>query len=323
MFQAMRTVYICDVIEENGINLLRAKDFNVEINKSGKDLSPDQLKEIFGKYDAVISMVYNKIDQKLIKLASGKLKIIANYAVGYDNIDIEAAMKKKIVVANTPGVASESVAEYTFSLIFALTKHLFSADRFIRSGKFAKFDPNLFLSRQLWGQTIGIIGLGRIGTFVAQIAYSGLRMKILYSEPQRAEDFDLLYEAQFLPIEDILKSADIVSLHVPLTPLTVHLIGRRELKLMKKSAILINTARGRIVDEEALIWALREREIAGAGLDVFEYEPQISGELMRLSNVIMTPHIASATYETRGKKSANCPPKKKKYFFFCKKKRRG
>lgn len=266
----MPSVYICDVIEENGLEMLRSKGFAVEINKSGRDLTPDGLKKILGEHDAVISMVGNKIDEKLIKSAGRKLKIIANYAVGFDNIDILAAKKKKIAIANTPGVASESVAEHTFSLILALKKHLFSADNFVRSGKFAKFDPNLYLSRQLWGQTIGIVGLGRIGTFVAQIAYGGFRMKVLYSDQKRAEDFELIYEAEFSPIEDILKRADVVSLHVPLAPQTIHLIGRRELKLMKNSAILINTARGPIVDEEALVWALKEREIAGAGLDVFK-----------------------------------------------------
>lgn len=299
----MRSVYICDVIEENGINLLRSKDFDVEINKSGRDLSFDQLREIFSKYDAVITMVYNNIDEKVIKSASKKLKIIANYAVGYDNINLEAAKKKKIVITSTPGVASESVAEHTFSIILALSKHLFEADRFVKGGRFAKFDPNLYLSRQLWGQTIGIIGLGRIGTFVAQIAFGGFRMKIAYFDRKRSEDFELVYEAEYLPIEEILKFADIVTLHVPLTKETRHLVGRRELKMMKNSAILINTARGPIVNEEALIWALEEKEIAGAGLDVFEHEPKIPRALMSFDNVIFTPHIASATYETRAKMS--------------------
>lgn len=299
----MPSVYICDVIEENGINLLRSRGFTTDINKSGRDLSFEELKKVFTKYDAVITMVNNKVDDKLIKKSSKQLKVIANYAVGYDNIDTIFAKKKKITVCNTPGVASESVAEHTFALIFALNKHLFGADRFIRSGKFSKFDPNLFLSRQLWGQTIGVIGLGRIGTFVAQIAYGGFRMKILYFDQKRSEDFELIYSAQFGDIETVLKYADIISLNVPLTDKTRHLIGRRELKLMKNSAILINTARGQVVDEEALIWALREKEIAGVGLDVFEHEPQISRELFTFDNVIVTPHIASATVETRKKMS--------------------
>lgn len=299
----MASVYICDVIEENGINLLKSHGFTFDINKSGRDLSFDELKKVFSKYDAVVTMVNNKIDEKLIKSASRKLKVIANYAVGFDNIDIKSAAKRKITVCNTPGVASESVAEHTFALVLALNKHLFAADRFVRSGKFFKFDPNLFLSAQLWGQTIGVIGLGKIGTFVAQIAYGGFRMKVLYFDKKRSEDFELIYGAQFRDIEMILTHSDIVTLHIPLTDETRHLIGRRELKLMKKSAILINTARGPIVDEEALIWALREKEIAGCAIDVFEREPQISHELFTFDNVIVTPHTASATIETREKMS--------------------
>ena len=267
----MPKVYICDVIEENGIASLKQKGFEVEINKSGKDLDFENLKNIFSSYDAVITMIYNKIDSKLIKSASKKLKIISNYAVGFDNIDVKTAQNRKIAVTNTPGVASESVAEHVFSLIAALNKHLFEADRFIRSGKFSRFDPNLFLSNQLWGQTIGIIGLGRIGMFVGQIAYGGFRMKITYFDVKRSEDFELVCNAQYGDVESVLKRADVVTIHVPLLPSTHHLFGRRELKLMKNSAILINTSRVPVVDEEALIWALREKEIAGVGLDVFEY----------------------------------------------------
>src|SRR3989338_610470 len=299
----MPKVYICDVIEENGIASLKQKGFEVEINKSGKDLDFENLQKIFSSCDAVVTMVYNKIDAKLIKSASKKLKVISNYAVGFDNIDVKEAQKRKIVVTNTPGVASESVAEHAFSLIIALNKHLFEADRFVRSGKFSRFDPNLFLSNQLWGQTIGIIGLGRIGMFVGQIAYGGFRMKITYFDVKRSEDFELVCNAQYGDVESVIKRADIVTIHVPLLPSTHHLIGRRELKLMKNSAFLINTSRGPVVDEEALIWALMEKKIAGVGLDVFEHEPAVSRELFAFENVILTPHIASATYETREKMS--------------------
>lgn len=299
----MPRVYICDIIEENGIALLKQKGFEIEINKGGKDLSFESLQKIFSTFDAVITMVYNKIDAKLIKSAAKKLKVISNYAVGTDNIDVRQAQRRKIAVTNTPGVASESVAEHAFSLIAALGKHLFEADRFVRSGKFSKFDPNLFLSKQLWGQTIGIIGLGRIGMFVGQIAHGGYRMKVDYFDIKRSEDFEMVCEAEYMDVEHLLTCADIVTLHVPLLPTTHHLIGKRELKLMKNSAVLINTCRGPVVDEEALIWALREKEIAGAGLDVFEHEPAISRELFALNNVILTPHIASATYETRKKMS--------------------
>lgn len=295
----MPKVFVTGVISENGLHLLRQKGFTVEVNKSGKDLSAAELKKTFDEYDAVISMVNNKLDNDVIGSASANLKIISNYAVGVDNIDIAAAKQKSIIVTNTPGVANESVAEHVFALIFACSKSLISADRFVREGKYHKWDPNLFLSHQTWGQTIGIIGLGRIGTFVGQIAYGGFRMNVMYFDVRRAEDFELICEARYGTVEEILKVADIVTLHVPLTDKTRHMIGREELKRMKNSAILINTSRGPVVEEDALVWALKQNEIAAAGLDVFEFEPKISKELLNLENVVVTPHIASATFETR------------------------
>ena len=156
-----------------------------------------------------------------------------------------------------------------------------------------------FLSNQIWGKTIGIVGLGKIGTFVAQIAFGGLRMKILYFDVSRSEDFELLTEARYCSVDELLKESDIVTLHVPLTPKTHHLISKSQFRIMKNTAILINTARGPIVNQEDLIWALKNKEIASAGLDVFEHEPDIAHELTILDNVVLTPHIASATVETR------------------------
>ena len=296
----MPSVYITSQIPQIGINLLKQKGFTVETNNSGKYLTKDQLKNVFYRYNAVLIMMTDKIDMDILKSASSNLKVIANYAVGYDNIDVLDAKRKGIIVTNTPGVASESVAEHTFLLIFAASKKLIEADKFVRLGKYQKWDPMSFLSSQIWGKTIGIIGLGKIGVFVGQIAYSGLRMKILYYDIARAEDFELLTEAKFTSLDQLLKEADIITIHCPLTEKTRHLIGNEQFDLMKKSAILINTARGPIVDENALIEALKNGKIAAAGLDVFEFEPQISEDLIRLPNVVLTPHIASATIETRG-----------------------
>jgi glyoxylate reductase len=295
----MHKVFITGQIEENGIELLRKKGFKVDIVE--KECVMDaQLREIFSAYDAVVTMVCDKIDEDLISHASsGKLKIIANYGVGFDNIDVLAAKRKGIVVANTPGVAGESVAEHSFALILACSKHLIEADRFVRQGHYHRFDPKAFLSPQLWGKTIGIIGLGRIGTYVGHIAFGGFKMKILYSDIARSEDFEMLTEAKYVPMNALLKEADFVSLHAPLTPQTKHMIGREQFKMMKKEAVFVNTARGAIVDEQALIWALKEKVIAAAGLDVYENEAQISAELRALSNVVLTPHTASATTETR------------------------
>lgn len=295
----MPKVFVTGIVSENGLNLLRQKGFSIDINNSSEDLTAGELKKIFGEYDAIISMVNNKLDSEVVNSASSKLKIISNYAVGYDNIDLAAAKQKGIIVTNTPGVANESVAEHVFALIFACNKSIINADRFVREGKYQRWDPNLFLSHQVWGQTIGIIGLGRIGTFVGQIAYGGFRMNVLYFDMKHAEDFELICEARYATVAEILEQADIVTLHVPLTDKTMHMIGRGELKKMKNSAILINTSRGPVVEEEALVWALKQKEIAAAGLDVFEFEPKISKELLTLENVVVTPHIASATYETR------------------------
>ena len=295
----MPKVYITSSIPQIGINLLRQKSFSVEINTSANNLTKDQLKEVFSKYDAVLTLMTDKIDSDVLKAASPNLKIIANYAVGFDNIDVLEAKRRNIIVTNTPGVASESVAEHTFLLIFACAKKLIEADKFVRLDKYQRWDPMAFLSSQIWGKTIGIIGLGKIGIFVGQIAYGGLRMKILYCDIARAEDFELLTAATFVDLNTLLKNADIITLHCPLTEKTRHLIGKEEFNIMKKNAVLINTARGPLVDEEALIFALKSNQIVAAGLDVFEFEPQISEDLIRLPNVVLTPHIASATYETR------------------------
>src|SRR3989344_6925188 len=299
----MPKVYVAGKIQDNGIELLKRKGFKVDLNLTDKDLTREELKDIFSKYDAVITMPTDNVDSDLLSSASKNLKVIANYAVGYDNIDERAAKKSDIVVCNTPGVANEAVAEHTFAMIFALNKQLKVADRFVREGNFKQWDPNAFLSHQLWGQTIGIIGLGRIGTFVGQIAYGGFRMHILYYDIARSEDFELLCEASYTDIRSLLGLSDIVTLHVPLTAETRGMISTAEFKLMKKSAILINPSRGPIVDEQALIWALKEKEIAAAGLDVYEHEPNVSAELIKMNNVILTPHTASATIETREKMS--------------------
>lgn len=295
----MPSVFITAKIPEVGASLLRKKGFRVKINDSERNLTKEQLKEVLAKYDGVVTLFTDRIDENLLAAASGKLKIISNFAVGFDNIDVLAAKRKGIVVTNTPGIAGESVAEHTFMLILACVKRLIEADKYVRRGQFVKWDPLAFLSPQIWGKTIGIVGLGRIGTYVGHIACGGFRMRILYYDVVRSEDFEMLTEAKRVNLDHLLKESDIVSLHVPLNSQTKHLIGKKELEMMKNTAILVNTSRGAVVDEEALIWALSEKKIAAAGLDVYEHEPEIPHELKTLSNVVLTPHIASATVETR------------------------
>jgi len=295
----MPSVYITGKIPESGIILLKKKGYQVDINESGKSLTKKELSDVFAKYEAVITLVFDKIDEDVIKSAKGNLKIIANFAVGFDNIDVLAAKRRGIVVTNTPGVASESVAEHTMMLILACSKKLIEADRYVRLGRFEQWDPLLFLSAGVSGKTIGIVGLGKIGKSIGKIAFAGFGMKILYSDPVRSEDFEILTEAKFTSLEILLAESDFVTLHVPLNKTTYHLIDKRKLAMMKETAILINSSRGPVVAEQALIWALSEKVIAGAGLDVYEHEPHIVHDLKILGNVILTPHIASATYETR------------------------
>lgn len=299
----MSKVFITSPIPGDYHAILTKSDFKVDKNSDARNLTKEELKKVFGEYDAVITLVNDKIDADVIDAAGPNLKIISNYAVGFDNIDVLAANKKNIIVTNTPGVANESVAEHVFALIMALSKDLVSADKFVRLGKYRRWDPNIFLSGGVWGKTLGIIGLGRIGSFVGYIAHNGFNMKILYHDIVHSEDFELLDDAEFASLEKILKNSDFVTLHVPLTSQTKHMISKAEFKMMKESAYLINTSRGPVVDESALIWALREKEIAGAGLDVYEHEPHIEESLKTLTNVVMTPHTASATLDTRERMS--------------------
>lgn len=269
---------------------------------------------IVGSHDftganAILSLLNDKITGEVMDAAGPQLKIIANYAVGFDNIDLEAAKKRNIYVTNTPGGFVESVAEHTIALALAVTRRILEADKYVRDNKYHAWEPMLLMGTQLYGKKIGIVGLGRIGSFVAKIAHYGFSMQVLYHTHKP----DLAMEAEMGAVycdtlDKLLASADIVSLHVPLCAETKHLISGPQLKTMKMSSILINTARGAVVDELALIEALKNKTIAGAGLDVFEEESNpenltVNPELTSLTNIVLTPHIASSTAEARGEMS--------------------
>ena len=244
---------------------------------------------------AIIAL--KKIDRQFLDLAP-KLKIVARFGVGYDNVDVEACTKKGVYVTITPNVLSDAVAELTFALILSLTRKIIEADRYVRS-EWAKGEKRFPLGIDLKGKTIGIIGCGRIGYQVARKAY-GFEMSILYHDMLRNKEVEERFKARFVSLEELLRISDIVTLHVPLTEATKGLIGEKELNLMKKSAYLINTSRGPVVDQEALTRALEEGKIAGAGLDVFTPEPiPLDHPLLKLDNVVLTPHIGSGTVETR------------------------
>jgi glyoxylate reductase len=295
----MSTVFICRPIPELAESILRQGGIEVFKNEQDKILSSEELKKAVKGMDGVLSLLTDKIDGEVMDAAGKQLKVVANYAAGFDNIDVEAAKKRKVVITNTPGVLTEAVAEHTIALMAAVARRLVESDKFIREGKYKQWMPMGFLGPQFWGKTLGVVGLGRIGSFVAEMVFRGFHMEILYYDIKRDERLEMEVDAKFTKLEDLLRRSDFVTLHVPLLPQTRHLISAAQFKLMKKTAILINTSRGPVVDEEALVEALKGNEIWGAGLDVFEKEPKVHPELVKMDNVVLTPHIASATQEAR------------------------
>lgn len=294
-------VFISREIPKKAINMI-ANVYDVVIWKKMQPPSPDEYKERVKDADALVSLLSDKIDSSFLDVAKN-LRIIAQYAVGYDNIDIAECTKRGIYVTNTPGVLSESVADLTIGLILAITRRIVEGDKFIRSGEWEKlgvaWHPNLLVGMDLKGKTLGIIGMGSIGYEVAKRA-KAFGMKIIYYSRRRKENVEKELDAKFFELEDLLRNSDIVSIHTPLTKETYHLIGEKEIKMMKSTAYLINTARGAIVDEEILYKALKERWIAGAALDVFSKEPYPkNSKLLELENLVVTPHIGSAGKETR------------------------
>jgi glyoxylate reductase len=253
-------------------------------------------------HDYIYSLLTDTIDARFLEACAAstpRLKMVANMAVGFNNIDVEAAARLKIAVSNTPGVLSDTTADLAFALLMATARRIPEAERYLRAGKYKGWGPLLFCGAEVHGSTLGLIGVGRIGRIIAKRA-SGFDMKVIYYDVHRlSPEEEGQYHLTYLPLDEVLHQADFVSIHTPYMPSTHHLIGERELKLMKPSAILINTARGPILDEKALVKALQNRTIAGAGLDVFENEPAVEPELLTMENAVLLPHIASASLKTR------------------------
>lgn len=297
----MKKIFVTRKIPDIGIEMLKNKGYEVTISKESRPLTKKEIiKNIKGKnYDVVLSLLTDSIDSEVMNSAP-TVKLYANYAVGFNNIDIKEAQKRGIVVTNTPGGSTERVAEHTLALIFSLVCRVTEGDRFIRSGKFTGFDPMLFWGAPVAGETLGIIGAGRIGSRVAEMAVKGFGMKLVYSDPFRNEALENGLGARYMKTPDeVLEQADIVSLHCSLGEGSCHLINEERLRKMKKNAYIVNTSRGAVIDEKALVKVLKEKLIAGAGLDVFENEPLLSPGLSTFPNVILTPHIASAEEGTR------------------------
>ena len=264
---------------------------DVDINDQGS-LSPDELKRRLADKDGLICVVTDKITPDALE-AGAKLKVVANIAVGYDNIDVPAARSRGIVVTNTPDVLTEAVAEITWGLIFSITRRIVEGDRLVRRGAWKGWALDFMLGTELGGKQLGIIGRGRIGRAVAAKAPT-FGMQAVFAvrgggKPGSGE----------MSLDELLVTSDVISIHTPMTAANRHLIDRKAFARMKRSAFLVNTARGPIVDEEGLAWALKERLIAGAALDVYEREPEVTASLMELENVVLAPHLGSATRETR------------------------
>jgi lactate dehydrogenase-like 2-hydroxyacid dehydrogenase len=261
-------------------------------------LPPEDLYRAIAGADAVATLLHDRVDDAFLDAAGPQLRIVANVAVGYDNVDVPACAARGVTVSNTPGVLTEATADIAFALILMATRRLGEAERLVRSGGTWTWSMFFHLGTGIQRKTLGIVGLGQIGRATARRGRA-FGMEIAYTSRSRDPSAEDALEATYLPFDELLASADVVSLHVPLMRETHHLIGARELALMKPTAFLVNTTRGPVVDEAALVDALRDGTIAGAGLDVFEHEPKVHPGLLELENAVLLPHLGSATIETR------------------------
>lgn len=295
-------ILITRQIPEIGIQHLRSK-FDVEVFPHDRAMTKEEMVAAIKDKDGLLSLLSDPITAEIMD-AAPNLKVIANYAVGYNNIDVKAATERGIMVCNTPGVLTQATADLAWALLMSVSRRIVESDRYVREGKF--FDgwkPMLHLGGDIYGRTLGIIGLGRIGQAVAERGALGFKMKVLYTANSPKPEAEARLGAKRVTLEELLRESDYISINSPLTPETRYMIGAKELRMMKKTAYLINTARGPIVDEKALVEALREGVIAGAGLDVYENEPALAPGLVELENVVVAAHIGSATTETRDKMS--------------------
>ncbi|MCJ7634414.1 D-glycerate dehydrogenase [Candidatus Bathyarchaeota archaeon] len=285
-------------VPEKALQILRSVS-NVKMNlKEGPPTRQTLLKEV-SDVEGLFCLLTEKIDSELMDVAK-RLKVVANMAVGYDNIDVAEATKRGIMVTNTPGILTETTADETFALLLAIARRIVEADKYVRAGKWIiPWSPMMMVGNDVHGKTLGIYGLGRIGVAVAKRA-RGFEMKLIYYDAYRNMDLERELGVRYMPLDDVLRQCDYLVIHVPFMPETRHSINKEKLSLMKKTAYLINTSRGAVVDEQALVNALQENRIAGAALDVFEKEPiDMDNPLIKLNNVVIVPHIASASIETR------------------------
>ena len=294
-------VFVTRRIPEEGIRLLERECEEVEVYPHDRIPSKKEIINGLKGKDALLCLLTDRIDREVIS-SNPNLKVISNYAAGYDNIDVDEATKRGIVVTNTPDVLTNATAELAWALLFAVARRVVEGDKFTREGRFKGWSPTLLLGKELSGKTLGVIGAGRIGTAFALKAKC-FNMKVLYFNRSRNEVLEDKLGAKKVDLDTLLRESDFISIHLPLTKETYHLIDYDKICMMKRDAIIVNTARGAIIKEGDLVKALREKRIFGAGLDVYEKEPKITDELKNLENVVLLPHIGSATLETRTKMS--------------------
>lgn len=293
-------IFVTRQIPQEGLEIL--KDYcQVEVSEYDGVIPRSLLLKRVKDTDGLLVLLTDKIDKEVISAAGKRLRVISNYAVGYNNIDIGEATKKGIMVTNTPGVLTETTADLAWALLMSIARRIVEGDKFVRAGKFRGWEPMLLLGTDIYEATLGLIGFGRIGQAMARRA-KGFNLKVLYYDKNPVSPIiEKELGVSRAGFDEILRESDFISIHVPLNEETFHLIGQKELSIMKKESYLINTARGPIVDEKALVKALKDGVIRGAALDVFENEPEIEQELMSLDNIVMVPHIGSASYQTRTK----------------------
>ncbi len=279
--------------------ILKKKGFDVKVYNGKKPVTKKEIIKYGADADAVITLLTDKIDREVID-GLKKCRVIANVAVGYNNIDVDYASKKKIIVTNTPDILTDATADLTMTLILSAARRVVEGEKMMRTLSFTGWDPNMLLGIELKDKNLGIVGAGRIGKAVAQRGRA-FGMKILYADNKKVPFMDEEMGGKKVSLSSLLKKADIVSLHVPLNERTRYLLNRKNMPLLKKSAIIVNTSRGEIIEEKYLIYMLKKRLIFAAGLDVYENEPRINPELVNLPNAVLLPHIGSATQETRSR----------------------
>ncbi|UCG36538.1 MAG: D-glycerate dehydrogenase [Candidatus Bathyarchaeota archaeon] len=296
-------VYVTRELPERGLSLIKER-FQAEVWPEYPAPPKEVIIEKVAHVDGLVTLLSDRIDSEVFD-AAPNLRIVSQFAVGFDNIDIKEATSRGIYVTNTPGVLTETTADFAWTLLMAVARKVVEADKYVRGGQWrVGWHPTMLQGRDIYGATLGIVGMGRIGSAIARRA-KGFEMKVLYHDVIRRKDLEEQQGIEFTDIETLLRKSDFVTINVPLLKDTHHLIDERHLRLMKKNAILINNSRGPVIDEAALYRALKENWISGAGLDVFEKEPTaISNPLLTLENLVVAPHISSASFETRSKMAA-------------------